>query len=115
MKMKLRLKIKLLTAVALATLAVHHPIHAGTHVWSGTQDGNWGNTANWSSGGAPSVFEAAPIVLQFPSSLSARRQTTNNILNLKVDVLALYGATYELRSAGLPVTFTGTQPPFPYQ
>src|SRR5262249_54860645 len=91
------MKIKLLTAVALATLAVHDPIHAGQHIWSGTQDGNWGNPANWSSGGPPSAFEAPPVIVQFPSALSARRQTTNNIYNLQLDVLQFFGADYTLR------------------
>src|SRR5829696_301774 len=90
--------------------------HAGTHVWSGAQDGNWGNPANWSSGGAPSTFEAAPVVIQFPSGAAARREVTNNVANLKVDVLAFYGGNYKLYAldAAPIITLNGGTPPFPY-
>src|SRR5215216_2136603 len=100
------------TVVVFATSLAH----AGTHVWSGAQDGYWGNPANWSSGGAPSTFEAAPVVIQFPSGATARREVTNNVANLKVDVLAFYGGNYKMYAlnATRTMTLNGGAPPFPY-
>src|SRR5205823_12839417 len=63
-----------LSLTLLACIAGAQPLRAGTHVWSGTQDSFWGNPANWSSGGAPSAYEAAPVIIQFPSTASARRE-----------------------------------------
>ena len=70
--------------------------------------------ANWSSGGVPTVLEAPPVVIVFPNDISARRQTTNNLGNLKVDVLALYGGNYEMYAYASTLRLTGSQPPFPY-
>ncbi len=110
--MKLKSLIHRLTSLALMTLPSF--AHAGAHLWSGAVDGSWSNPANWSSGGAPSPVEAAPVVLQFPSTVSARREMVHDIDNLKVDVLAFYGGGYELSSAASAITITGNQPPFPY-
>jgi|GEM_PF-3711516 len=88
--------------------------HAGTHIWSGAQDGNWSNPANWSSGGAPSPAEAAPVIVQFPTDPAARRQTTNNIYPLKLNVLAFFGGNYEMYATTPGFTMPGGLPPFPY-
>lgn len=104
----------LLALIAAAGIGIiTPPVKAGTHVWSGAVDGNWSTPGNWSSGGAPSAAEAPPVIVQFPSTASARRGTTNNIANLKLDVLYLFGADYHLSSSA-PITLTGSQPPFPY-
>src|SRR5436190_14780436 len=85
-----RSRSNILVLIAAFAVLVTSLAHAGTHVWSGAQDGMLGNPANWSSGGAPSGFEAPPVVIQFPSGATARREITNNIANLKVDVFAFY-------------------------
>jgi fibronectin-binding autotransporter adhesin len=100
--------------IFIATFAVLMTSHAGTHVWSGAQDGYWSNPANWSSGGAPSTGEAAPVIIQFPSGATARRETTNNVFNLKVNVLAFYGGNYAMHSTVSGFTLIGGPPPFPY-
>jgi len=107
----------LITFLSLACIAGGRFANAGTHVWSGAQGGLWSNPANWSSGGAPSANEAAPVIVQFPSTQSARRESTNNIANLKLDVLGFYGANYHLYGDSSTLTtimLTGSQPPFPY-
>ena len=107
----------LITLLSLACLAGARLANAGTHVWSGALNGYWSNPANWSSGGAPSAIEATPVVVQFPSTASVRRESTNDLAYLKLDVLAFYGANYRLygeESTLRTLTLTGSQPPFPY-
>src|SRR5712691_2176067 len=103
----------LTSCAALALVASVQFTKAGTHVWSGTQGGLWSNPANWSSGGAPSAFEAAPVVIQFPATPSAEREMTNDLVNLRVDVLAFFGGNYLMYSES-EIALTGSQPPFPY-
>jgi fibronectin-binding autotransporter adhesin len=100
-------------ATSLILLACTFTGRANTHVWSGAQDGYWSHAGNWSSGGAPVAFEAAPVVLQFPSTPSARRFITNDIANFSATVIAFYGGDYELYNAADTIILYG-QPPFPY-
>ena len=103
----------LLTLMSLTFLAGGPFANAGTHVWSGAVNGYWTTPGNWSSGGVPQVYSATPVVILFPSDASARRQTTNNINNLKVDVLGFYGGNYEMYGENT-LTLTGNPPPSPY-
>jgi autotransporter-associated beta strand protein len=110
------MKTVFLTFLSLACLAGGQLANAGTHVWSGTQNGLWSNPANWSSGGVPLPNEAAPVIVDFPHTAGARRETTNDIANLHLNVLAMYGANYSLYSSdAYPIlTVVGGAPPFPY-
>src|SRR4030095_16971007 len=108
------MKKTLLPLLSLTCFAGGRFTNAATHIWSGAQDGYWSNPANWSSGGAPSTSEAAPVIVQFPPDASARRQTTNNVVNLKLNALAFFGGNYELYATVPGFTMPGGQPPFPY-
>jgi hypothetical protein len=105
----------ILTSLALTLTPV---VEADTHVWSGAQNGLWSNPANWSSGGAPSAFEAPPVVIQFPSTSGPRRETTNDLINIRANVLAFFGTDYTLYPFKHPsppvLTLVGGPPPFPY-
>ncbi len=111
---KSNMKSKTITSVLgfLALFAGAQILRAGTHTWSGAQDGYWSNPGNWSSGGPPSAFELAPRVVQFPSSGVGHAVMTNDIPDLWLEVLYFFGSNYKLQ--GEEIILTGAQPPFPY-
>ncbi len=98
---------KIRYAVLSAVLAIAQPAFAGTHVWSGASGNKfWSDPANWSSGGAPSINEAAPVIIEIPAAISGA--TTNNIFGLKIDLLRMLGSGQTIRTAsGGTITLRG--------
>jgi autotransporter-associated beta strand protein len=94
-----------LVALALATVA---GTRAGTHVWSGAINDQWNLPGNWSSGGAPSANEAAPVILIFPSDPEIRSATRNNIPGLTVDRLSIQRGGYQFSASGSVLRLRGT-------
>jgi autotransporter-associated beta strand protein len=96
---------QLLIAAAFAVGVQPNSARAGTHTWTGAGANDyWNNTANW-SGGAPTVGEAAPVVLIFPGGVAP----VNNIVGLTVDSIRFTGNHTVLHgSGGGTLTFRGT-------
>lgn len=82
--------------------------HAGTHVWSGAINDQWNLPGNWSSGGAPSSNEAAPVILVFPSDPETRSATRNNLPGLTVDRLSIQRGGYQFSATGSTLRLRGT-------
>lgn len=77
-RLTMKFKPIVLSLVCLALLDGGKTALAASHTWSGAVNGNWSNAGNWSSGGAPAIFETPPVTLNFPAG-AVRYDTTNDI------------------------------------
>lgn len=95
---------------ALSLLVFCGFANAGTHTWSGAgANTNWSTAANWSSGGAPSAAEAAPVTLIFPAAPTSFNSTPN-VSGLKVDSIQItvpISGSYTFLNGSVVVQFTG--------
>lgn len=99
----MKLFIKSMGLLAMATLLNTSPAKAGTHTWSGAVNFAWSNDGNWSAGGAPQ-FGESNIVLVFPA-VAVRYAATNGVGNYAIDDIIINGNNYTL--GGYAITLTG--------
>jgi fibronectin-binding autotransporter adhesin len=84
--------------VALGALGIVAPTSAQTFTWTGAQNANWGQGANWAGGVAPSGTGAENLV--FPSG--AANLATNNILNnATFNSITIKGSGYTLSNKAI--------------
>jgi autotransporter-associated beta strand protein len=107
-KMKTKLsRFSQFICAALLCVATTQSLCAGTHTWTGTgffgQSFVFGDNFNWIEG-APTVGEAAPVVLIFPPDVDVN--VTNNIPGLIVDEIQFTGANYTLHGTAAANTLT---------